>query len=289
MTARNDKAVSKNVPNEDQPLTALRRSSMTRIALFLVTVYGLAWSLMFILRPFAAQGEQWPALVWLLPVVWSPTIVALLLTRSAEGAGAVGKEIRTRLSHTRGSGRWLILAAIVPASAVAIAVFTARVAGDGSPLIPSAAIPVMLVVQLVTGAVGEELGWRGFLLPRLGKRFGEMAAAWVMAILWSLWHVAAYFFPGMPHYAMPPVSSLLSVALFGFSLAFVFNRTGESVLATMLAHLSLNVAMGIGGVQLSSVVFWRTLVGIFGALALFIAIASATQARSNTPVDTRDT
>jgi hypothetical protein len=47
--------------------------------------------------------------------------------------------------------------------------------------------------------------------------------------------------------------------------------------------------MGIGGVQLSSVVFWRTLVGIFGALALFIAIASATQARSNTPVDTRDT
>jgi hypothetical protein len=165
----------------------------------------------------------------------------------------------------------------VPALATAIAVFSARAAGDGGPFIPSAAILVMLVLQLVTGAVGEELGWRGFLLPRLGKRFGEMTAAWVMAILWSLWHVAAFFFPGTPHQIMPPISTLLFIALFGVFLAFVFNRAGESVLATILAHLSLNVATGIGGVQLSSIVFWRTLVGIFGALALLIAIALRTR------------
>jgi membrane protease YdiL (CAAX protease family) len=158
--------------------------------------------------------------------------------------------------------------------ATAIAVFIARAAGDGSPFIPSAGIPAMFVVQLVTGAVGEELGWRGFLLPRLGKRCGEMTAAWVMAILWSLWHVAAFFVPGMPHQIMPPLSTLLFVTLFGVFLAFVFNRAGESVLATILAHLSLNIASGFGGAQLSSIVFWRTLVAIFGALALLIVLRS---------------
>ena len=120
---------------------------------------------------------------------------------------------------------------------------------------------------------------RGAWLARLpaaspGKRFGEMTAAWVMAILWSLWHVAAFFVPGMPHQIMPPLSTLLFVALFGVFLAFVFNRAGESVLATILAHLSLNIASGFGGVQLSSIVFWRTLVAIFGALALLIALTS---------------
>jgi uncharacterized protein len=170
-----------------------------------------------------------------------------------------------------------VVAGMVPALATTVAVLTARAAGDGGPFISSAAIPVMIVLQLVTGAVGEELGWRGFLLPRLARRFGEIRAAWMMAILWSLWHVAAFFLPGMPHQMMPPMPMLLAVALFGVFLAFVFNRAGESVLPTMVAHLSLNIASGMGGVQLSSIVFWRTLVGIFGVLALLIALVSRTR------------
>ncbi len=252
---------------------------MTQITLFLVSVFGVTWTLLLLLRSFAAQGEVWTVLAWLLPTVWSPTIIALILMLSMKGAAGAREEIRARLSYRRGSGQWLVLAGIVPPFATLIAVFTARAAGDGGPFIPSAPqILVMLVLQLVTGAVGEELGWRGFLLPRLGKPFSQMTAAWEMAILWSLWHVAAFFFPGTPHHdLMPPISSLLFTALFGFFLAFVFNRTGESVLATILAHLSLNITMGIGGVQLSSIVFWGTLVGIFGALALLIAIASRTR------------
>jgi CAAX protease family protein len=240
---------------------------MRQVALFLVSVFGVTWTLLFFLRPVSAQGELWTVLAWLLPTVWSPTIIALILMRSVEGApkGAV----RASLTYRRGSARWLILAGIVPALATASAVFIARAAGDGVPFIPSAAILPMLILQLLTGAVGEELGWRGFLLPRLGKQFGDMAAAWVMAILWSLWHVAAFFFPGTPHnQLMPPIPTLLSIALFGVFLAFVFHRTGESVLATILAHLSLNITMGMGGVRLSSIAFWWTMVGIFGALAL---------------------
>jgi membrane protease YdiL (CAAX protease family) len=257
---------------------------MRQITLFLVSVFGVTWTLLLVLRAVELQGELWAVLAWILPTVWSPTIIALVLTRSMEGPGAVRKEIRMRLSYRRGSGRWLLLAGIAPPLATVIAVFTARAAGDPSPFIPPAAIPAMFVVQLVTGAVGEELGWRGFLLPRLGKRFGEITAAWVMATLWSLWHVAAFFVPGMPHQIMPPLSSLLFVALFGIFLAFVFNRAGESVLATILAHLSLNIASGFGGVQLSSIVFWRTLVAIFGALAVLIALASRTRPPHKAPV-----
>jgi membrane protease YdiL (CAAX protease family) len=113
-----------------------------------------------------------------------------------------------------------------------------------------------------------------------------------MAMLWSLWHVPAWFNPALPHHTMPLISTLLFIALFGVFLAFVFNRAGESVLATILAHLSLNVMTGISGVRLSSIVFWRTLAGIFGAFDLLATIGlarrSVSRARRRSIIETED-
>ena len=64
---------------------------------------------------------------------------------------------------------------------------------------------------------------------------------------------------------------LLFIVLFGFYLAFIFNRTEESILATIFAHLTLNISLGAGGVQLSPPLFWWVLVGIYGTFALLIA------------------
>jgi len=135
----------------------------------------------------------------------------------------------------------------------------------------------MIGIQVITGATGEELGWRGFLLPRLGRHVGELPAAFLMGMLWALWHVPAFFTPGMPHQFMPLASSLALIALFGVFLALMFNQAGESALPTMLAHLSLNVMFGVGGVNLSSVVFWRTMAGIYGAIAVLAIVVSRTQ------------
>ena len=132
----------------------------------------------------------------------------------------------------------------------------------------------MIGLQVITGGVAEELGWRGFLLPRLAKHLGEVRAAWVMGLFWSLWHVPAWFDPALPHHTMPIVPTLLFIAFFGVFLAFVFNGAGDSVLATIAAHLSLNVMIGFGGVQVSSTVFWGALAAVFGTLAVIITIRS---------------
>ena len=89
-----------------------------------------------------------------------------------------------------------------------------------------------------------------------------------MAILWSLWHVPAFLFPGMPHATMAFVPTALFTAFFGVWLAAVFYRTGGSVLATMAAHLGLNATQGVGGVDLSSGVYLWSLAGLFGVLAV---------------------
>jgi uncharacterized protein len=248
--------------------------AMTQVALFLIPLFGITWTLGLLWRPPAASEGMGAFLAHLLPSVWAPTIIALIVTRATEGAGGVRKELRARLRHGHRSAGWLLLAGVVPILAAGAAIFSARAAGDGAPFVPPAALLPAIGLQVVTGAVGEELGWRGFLLPRLARRLGEMGSAWTMALLWALWHVPAFFTPGMPHRTWPVISVLLFIGLFGVFLAFLFNRTGQSVLATMLAHLSLNIMLALGGVRLSSVVFWRILAGIYGALAVLATAMS---------------
>jgi hypothetical protein len=104
---------------------------------------------------------------------------------------------------------------------------------------------------------------------------GVTASFWVMGVLWSLWHVPAFFDRTMPHYFMPMMTVLPFIVFFGVFLGFLFNRAGESVLATMTAHLSLNIMTGVGGAELTSGAFWWTLAGLFGVIAVAITVVTA--------------
>jgi len=242
---------------------------MADAALFLAGVYGVTWALCLLVR-----GDL---LAWLLPTVWSPTALALILAARTGGSAAVKHELG-HLVWRRGLGLWIFLACAFPAAATITALLIARSAGDAAPFTTIRAIPSMVALQLATGALGEELGWRGFLLPRFQQRMPKPAAACSMAVLWSLWHVAGMFFPGTPLQIVPAGWFLLNAACFGIFLAFLFDRAGESVLAPMAAHLALNVSLGVGGVRPSSVTFWKALAGMYGIAALSGAVGLRTPA-----------
>ena len=91
---------------------------------------------------------------------------------------------------------------------------------------------------------------------------------WAGASLWSLWHVSSFFFPGMPQQFVPPLLFLLPVAFTGVFLGLVFMEGRDSVLATMVGHLSVNITMAFRGADGSSLVFWWTLCAVYGGVAL---------------------
>jgi membrane protease YdiL (CAAX protease family) len=244
-----------------------------QLVLFLILVFGITWSVGFWVAAQPAPTTLGGFLAAFLPQVWAPTLVALTLVAVSQGARGVRTEVAERLKYRRGTTLWLILAATTPAVATALAIAAARFAGDDAPFTTSQAVPVAIGLQIITGAVGEELGWRGFLLPRLRKHYGPVMAAWVMGSLWSLWHLPAWFVPWLPHRTFPVASTLIFTACFGVFMAFVFYRAGESVIATILAHLSLNIMSAMGGVRLSSFVFWTTLATIFFVVGICVSIA----------------
>ena len=141
---------------------------MLEIVLFIAALFLAPWVLDALIPPPGDTLRSF--LVAFIPSVWSPTVLAIGFVLARGGLAGLRHELGARLSYRRGSARWILLAAIVPILAVAGAVLGARATGAAAPFVASSALLQVIGIQIVTGAVGEELGWRGFLLSRLGPR-----------------------------------------------------------------------------------------------------------------------
>ena len=59
----------------------------------------------------------------------------------------------------------------------------------------AAALPILLVLCLTDG-LGEETGWRGFLLPRQLQHLNRLAASCLLGVIWALWHLPLFWTEG---------------------------------------------------------------------------------------------
>jgi uncharacterized protein len=246
------------------------------ILAFVVLANAVTWLACLLLRSTFAAGHVWALFTFLFVTVWSPTVIALALSFSFEGASGVRNLLALLFRRLSKNKLWYLIGILVPVAAVASAIIIARHAHYGANFLPLAALPLTIALQVFTGAMGEELGWRGFLLPRLERKLTPQIAALTMAILWALWHLPAFFFPGLPQQHLPPVAFLLMVAAFGIFLALLFNRTRGHVASTMLAHFSLNMSIAVGGAILGSIFIW-TLAVIFSMVAILSLVKLSAQ------------
>lgn len=102
---------------------------------------------------------------------------------------------------------------------------------------------VSLLYNVLFVAVLEEPGWRGFLLDRLQRRLSPLLASVMVWLPWALWHAPLdYFRPGrfsLAAYLQLRVVFLIPIAII---LTWLYNRSGRSILATVMFHASMNVA-----------------------------------------------
>lgn len=246
---------------------------------FVAACYAVTWLACFGFRDAAANGRMWAFWAFILLTVWSPTFIALVVTIVFWGLSGV-RSLLGRLVWSRSSGWiWYIAAIALPALSVLVAVSIGIKLQQGAPFIAMQAILPTIAVQLGTGAVGEELGWRGFLLPLLQSKLSPVISALTMSVLWGLWHAPAFFFPGMPQALISALAFFGAVAAFGVFLTLIFNNTKGSVGGTMLAHFVFNTALAFGGARFGNVLWW-SLAGILSVVACWsLVLLSQTSGR----------
>ena len=99
------------------------------------------------------------------------------------------------------------------------------------------------IIPAIAHALGEGIGWRGFLAPALVGRMGFTAGAIVTGIIWTAWHVPILLFADY-HGATPwrfglPCFAVMAVAL-SVILTWIRLRSG-SVWPCAILHASHNL------------------------------------------------
>jgi membrane protease YdiL (CAAX protease family) len=176
-----------------------------------------------------------------LPGVVMPALVAIALTAKSQGRAGLS-ELLGGIIQWRVNALFYVFAvgymiAIKLASAVVY-----RIAFGGWPSFTSVPWYFLAVAALVSTPVqaGEEIGWRGYALPRLAKRFGLPIASVILGITWAGWHLPFFYIPGSDNAGQSFPIYLVAVTAISVPMAWLYWKTNQSVLLTMLMHASID-------------------------------------------------
>ncbi len=171
--------------------------------------------------------------------VFTPTMVALILTAMTKGKKGI-YELFVKQTVRKIPLKWFLLSIIGIPSLATLAVLTSlefdiyKLNFRTTQLLPQ-------VVVIVLIAIGEEYGWRGFLLPRLMQKFNVLYSSIILGLIWGFWHLPAYLIKtGVPQ-QMDFTVFLLWVVLGTLFISWIYYFT-KSVLTSILAHISANAA-----------------------------------------------
>jgi membrane protease YdiL (CAAX protease family) len=207
---------------------------------FFILTYIVAWSAWSAASLTPAAVPR--ALLFLLGT-FAPGIVALTLTGRAEGRRGVEALLR-RLIDWDVPARWYVFAVSYMAAVKLTVAVLHRVITGAWPRFGDEPLWLMLAATfastLMGGQTGEELGWRGYALPRLAARFGLGGASVLLGVVWAAWHLPLFFIAETTTSSQSFPVYLLQVTAVSVVIAWLYARTRGSLLPVMLLHAAVN-------------------------------------------------
>jgi len=177
-----------------------------------------------------------------------PTIAGLLMTGIVDGRKGF-RRLLSRLTKWRVSIKWYAVA-ILTAPILSVAVLLSL--SLTCPLFTAGNKVAVLIPGIMAGlsTVFEEIGWTGFAVPKLRKRYSILKTGVIVGVLWGVWHLLQQLYISGTYTGEVPFAMYLSIALFNtiagltayrILLVWINDRTG-SLLLTTLMHASLTAS-----------------------------------------------
>ena len=229
------------------------------LVIFFVLAYLFTWSnwLPQALNSRGVTSIQVPGFLTLL-AGYGPALAAIIVASLAHGRQGL-RELFGRLFRWRVGIQWYLIALFLPVLITLLAITLNNLTGGATPDFSAAGFPfgpaetplwqkiliLLLVFTLGFDGLGEELGWRGFALPKLLERYSPLVSSLILGALWAVWH-----FP----YALSEGSFLSVVPLHWFFInllavsiiyTWIFINTNGSLLLALLFHAAGNVTSNL--------------------------------------------
>jgi membrane protease YdiL (CAAX protease family) len=173
---------------------------------------------------------------------FTPGLAALVLAARSPGRNGAAALLE-RVFDGRIRARWYVFAASY------IAVIKLTVAGMHRAATGAwprfGPVPWYLLVAATVWSTpfqaGEEIGWRGYALPRLAERIGLGGGSVLLGVVWAVWHLPLFFlFPEADTYGQSFPLFLLQVTALSVAMAWLYSNARGSLLPVMLLHAAVN-------------------------------------------------
>jgi membrane protease YdiL (CAAX protease family) len=234
-------------------MTMPARRLVTSVLVFTGLAYAVSW-LIWLPQVAAAQG-------WVDGPAWryfhllggiGPMVAGVLLTWRWSGADGLRRLVRRCLAVR--DWRWNLVGLFGPVALFFAAVLVVRVVDGswpdlsrfgGTDEFASLGVGWYWLGNLVFYGFGEEVGWRGVLLPRLQARMSAFAATLIVAVIWTAWHLPLFsFVDGYAAMDLAGFGGLFFSFLTGaVIMTWLFNASGGNLLALALFHASLDITI----------------------------------------------
>lgn len=132
--------------------------------------------------------------------------------------------------------KWIILVIAIPSISIAISSFILSyykityIAWEGN-----VSFYILSMIAILIGCAAEEIGWRGFLLPNLQKKYTPFTSSIIVGVLWGIWHLN--FTEGLFGFLVYNITIIEMSIL----MSWVFNRTNGNLLLMIIWHFTFNI------------------------------------------------
>jgi membrane protease YdiL (CAAX protease family) len=257
------------------------RSTGGGLLTFLALSFAVTWSAFIAAANWVpAQTAAGYALV--LFGAYTPGFVALSLTAMTQGRRGVLALLRRILIADVPLRLYIMALTYIAVVKVTAAILHRLLAGTWPPFAAGSMMLIPFAIALSTPfQAGEEIGWRGFALPRLADRFGLRIASVLLGVIWAIWHLPQFYIAAADTYHQSFVVWAPQVVALSVALAWLYAKSGGSLLLVMLLHSAINNSKDIVGSAgpvppgvfspNASLMAWLTLILLWIAAAYFLA------------------
>lgn len=176
--------------------------------------------------------------------VFGPSIAGVITIALVSGKEGL-RELMQRTFKWKVGLKWWLIALFLPALLTLIALGVNLLLGAKLPPFTFLKtewylLPVFFVMTIIGGPLGEEFGWRGFVLPHLQLNNSPWMASVFLGLIWGLWHLPQFFNPAAVHYELGltrlPLYVLAEIGL-ATLMTWVYNKTrGSLLLGGLIYH-----------------------------------------------------
>ncbi len=186
---------------------------------------------------------------------FAPSFVGLLMEYKINGKKGFIK-LTKKMVNPKISLKWYIYIFGVMPGIMLLSYIILQISGS---IIPKSEFPIYVIplvfiyIMFLMGPLGEEAGWRGFLLRKMVVIFRPFYASVILGLIWSLWHLPLFFIDNTIQaklvsnysFAFAFFGYILYTLIITIQISILYINTKGNIFGVILFHTMTNTSLGM--------------------------------------------